>query len=79
MQTGLLWYDPEPDRTTVVKVTAAAVCFEEKFGLTPDTCYVNDRSLKDGELTIPFHEGKLRLVPANNVLVDHFWIGQDEG
>jgi hypothetical protein len=32
--------------------------------------------LKETEDTvIPFHNGKLRLMPASNILVHHFWIG----
>lgn len=78
MQSGLLWFDSEPGRTVAVKAVTAAEHFEEKYGLTPDVCYVSERSLTDGELSIPFHEGKLRLVPASNVLVNHFWIGRNE-
>jgi hypothetical protein len=75
MQAGLLWYDSEPGRPIAAKAAAAAERFQEKFGVVPDTCYVSEKALKDGELTIPFHEGKLRLVPANNILLNHFWIG----
>ena len=79
MQTGLLWFDNEPGRTLVVKATAAAERFQEKYGITPDVCYVSERSLKDGEVSIPFREGRLRLVPASNMLLNHFWIGQNDG
>ena len=79
MQAGLLWFDSEPSRSTVVKATAAAERFEEKYGVTPDVCYVSERALKDGEMSMPFREGKLRLVPASNMLVNHFWIGRNDG
>lgn len=75
MQAGLLWYDSEPSRTIAAKATAAAERFQQKFGLVPDVCYVSSKALKDGELSIPFHEGQLRLIPANNILLNHFWIG----
>jgi hypothetical protein len=75
MQAGLLWYDSEPNRTIAAKAAAAAERFQQKFGVVPDVCYVNDKALKDGELTVPFHDGQLRLVPANNILLHHFWIG----
>lgn len=75
MQAGLLWYDSEPSRTIAAKAAAAAERFQEKFGIIPDTCYVSSKLLKDGEEVIPFHDGKLRLVPANNILQHHFWIG----
>jgi hypothetical protein len=75
MQAGLLWYDSEPSRSVAAKAAAAAERFQEKFGVVPDVCYVSAKALKDGELVVPFHNGQLRLVPANNILVNHFWIG----
>ncbi len=75
MQAGLLWFDNDPGRSVAAKATDAAERFAEKFGVAPDVCYVNARSLGEGELVIPFHEGKLRLTPASNILVNHFWIG----
>jgi hypothetical protein len=75
MQSGLLWFDNDPGRSITAKATDAAERFTEKFGVTPDVCYVSARTLKEGDLVIPFHEGKLRLTPANNILVNHFWIG----
>ncbi len=75
MQAGLLWFDNDPGRSVAAKATDAAERFTEKFGVAPDVCYVNARSLSEGDLVIPFHEGKLRLTPASNILVNHFWIG----
>jgi hypothetical protein len=75
MQAGLLWFDNDPARPLTAKATDAAERFTQKFGVTPDVCYVNARSLKDGDVVIPFHEGKLRLTPAANILANHFWIG----
>lgn len=75
MQKGLLWYDSEPGRPIAVKAAAAAERFQQKFGIVPDTCYVSSKALKEGELSIPFGEGQLRLIPANNILQHHFWIG----
>jgi len=79
MQSGLLWYDGEPTRTLAAKVTAGAERFAERFGVTPDTCYVSDSALKEGEVSIPFQGGNLRLVPARNILANHFWLGLNEG
>jgi hypothetical protein len=75
MQAGLLWFDNEPTRTIAAKAAAAAERFEQKYGIAPDVCYVNVKALNEGEQSIPFHEGWLRLVPANNILMNHFWIG----
>lgn len=75
MQAGLLWFDNDPARPLAAKATAAAERFTEKFGVAPDVCYVNSHSLQGQEMLIPFHEGRLRLTPASNILVNHFWIG----
>lgn len=75
MQKGLLWYDSEPSRTIAVKAAAAAERFQQKFGIVPDTCYVNTKALKEGEFSIPFGDGQLRVLPAANILQNHFWVG----
>ena len=41
MQTGLLWYDDDPQRTLEVKIGRAADRYREKYGHLPDTCYVH--------------------------------------
>lgn len=75
MQAGLLWFDNEPGRSVASKAAAGAERFAEKFGVAPDVCYVNAGALAEGDLVIPFHDGLLRLLPANNILANHFWIG----
>jgi hypothetical protein len=75
MQAGLLWFDNDPARSLDSKATDAAERFTQKFGVAPNVCYVNVRALSGGDKVIPFHEGQLRLSPANNILVNHFWIG----
>lgn len=75
MQAGLLWFDNDPTRSISAKAMDAAERFTQKFGVEPDVCFVNARSLSEGDMVIPFHEGKLRLSPASNILVNHFWVG----
>lgn len=79
MQTGLLWFDNDPGRDLVAKITEAARRYREKFGVPPDTCYVNQAALKGGELTVPIQGLALRVLPATNILANHFWVGVEEG
>jgi hypothetical protein len=81
MQSGLLWYDGSRDRKLAAKVEDAARRYREKFGVTPDTCYVNQAALDGQLLTVPLaglHGKALRVLPAPNVLPHHFWIGVEE-
>ena len=81
MQMGLLWFDNDPNRELAAKVEDAARRYREKFGVTPDTCYVSRAALSGGEHLIPLRDGSglaLRLVPAGNILQHHFWVGVED-
>jgi hypothetical protein len=81
VQTGLLWFDDSPDREVWAKIEDAARRYRERFGIAPDTCYVNDTVLKGSEIrSAPqaSHVTSLRLVPASSIRLHHFWIGIDE-
>ena len=81
MQTGLLWFDNGADRDLEAKVREAARRYQEKFGASPDTCYVNGSDLAGDGLSIML-DGEpvcgLRVLPAANVRPHHFWVGADE-
>jgi hypothetical protein len=81
MQTGLLWYDNDPRRELAVKVEEAAQRYREKFGSTPNTCYVNQAELngQSAAIAVAGMPGALRVLPARNILPHHFWIGIEEG
>jgi len=79
MQTGLLWFDSDPNRELAAKVEEAARRYREKFGRAPDTCYVNQMAL-NGERLIRLKDGNvaLRLIPVGNILQHHFWVGIED-
>jgi hypothetical protein len=79
MQIGLLWFDNDPHRGLAAKVEDAARRYREKFGVTPNTCYVNQAALT-GQTTAQGQpvSAVLRVVPANNILPHHFWVGVEE-
>jgi hypothetical protein len=81
MQTGLLWFDNDPNRETARKVEDAARRYEERFGVAPNICYVNQATLGGSELRLALQGGpaaSLRVVPVSNVLLHHFWVGIEE-
>jgi hypothetical protein len=81
MQTGLLWFDNDPHRDTVLKITDAARRYREKFGVVPNTCYVNRAASEGGELKLSLQglpASSLRVIPVSNVLLHHFWVGIED-
>ncbi len=78
MQSGLLWFDNDPGRSLAVKVTDAARRYQEKFGVAPDTCYVNRTALTEPETRLSDQGMALRVLPAANILAHHFWVGVEE-
>ena len=81
MQTGLLWFDNDPNRETVRKIEDAARRYKERFGVAPNICYVNQAALSGVELKLAvqgIQMASLRVVPVSNVLLHHFWVGIEE-
>ena len=83
MREGLLWLDADPKRDLADKVARAAKCYHNKFGRRPDLCFVNPSMLSNGSgphaADRDFLEvNGVRLLPADNVLKHHFWIGIEE-
>lgn len=74
MKTGLLWYDSDPKRTLETKVTDGAQRYREKFGASPNACYVNPAALGQVSMRV----GSVEVIAAHNILVNHFWIGVSE-
>ena len=73
MKEGLLWLDVDPQRSLRDKIIAAADSYRRKFQIVPTTCYCNS-----GQLEKPLQLGRLRVLPAENVLPYHFWVGVED-
>lgn len=83
MEVGLLWYDGDPRRPLEDKVGRAAHRYRDKFGCWPNTCYVHPEAMPGqagDELPVlcPAQEPRavIRVTPAPNVLLHHFWLGE---
>ena len=71
MNTGMLWFDNDPQIDIRTKINRAIAYYQKKYGQPPDLCYVHPSMLID------------KSVPSNGVdvqadqltLPNHFWIG----
>ena len=76
MKQGLLWFDDDPGRDLAEKVGRAAQRYRQKFGASPDICYVHPSAL--GGNGQERRVGGVRVAPLPHVLRHHFWLGQEE-
>ena len=71
LRTALLWFDNSPSVPFGEKVNEAAEAYVDKFGRSPDICYVNPGDLPKG-LTPPLG---LVVEPEPSVMRHHIYIG----
>ena len=86
MDVGLLWFDGDPRLGLEDKIGRAARRFREKFGRWPNTCMVNPQAVgsqEDQRLQVDCQaldaNAVIRVVPAANILRNHFWVGVSNG
>ena len=70
MNIGMLWLDADQMRPFDEKVSRAADYYREKYGRSPELCYVNNKMLAE-EKSI----GRIEVKPIKSVQVNHFWLG----
>jgi len=71
MKWGLLWFDDNRKVPFVDRVEKAARRYREKFGRSPDVCYVHPMTLSGAE-EMPAH---VQIIELASVQPNHFWIG----
>lgn len=71
LQTAIMWFDNSPSVPFDEKVNEAAAAYRDKFGRSPNVCYVNPGDLPN-DLT-----PRLGLVvePEPSVLRHHIYVG----
>lgn len=72
MKVGLLWYDDDRARDIEDVIEACAKRYYEKFGIRPDTCYVNPATLERERSPM---KSDIQVKAAVNILPNHFWLG----
>jgi hypothetical protein len=73
MKTGLLWADFDPNRSVSEKIALAVEYYHQKNERWPNCCYINPETLGDFQ-----GPDGLKLVAAENILRNHFWVGREE-
>lgn len=70
MRIGMMWLDDDKGISLEEKIRRAADYYRNKYGRSPDLCYVNTRTLAEERRV-----GQIEVLPARNVLPHHFWMG----
>ncbi|MBC7260684.1 MAG: hypothetical protein H5T63_01610 [Chloroflexi bacterium] len=71
MEIGLLWFDDNPKIPLATKIENAARRYRERFGKSPNVCYVHPKTLA-GEQNLPAH---VRVIESISIQPNCFWIG----
>jgi len=71
MKIGMLWFDNDPKTDLAVKINRAVDYYRQKYGQTPNLCFVHPSMVK----TSPVKSGSIEVRPSRSVLPNHFWLG----
>ena len=71
MRSGLLWYDNSAKPLTE-KIQGAAKRYCEKFGVMPDTCFVNPNDLPQ---PAPTTHDNITIATKITIMPNHVWLG----
>jgi hypothetical protein len=75
MDIGMLWRDEDERRSLGEKILRAADYYQKKYGENPTVCFVHPNMLEQGLESV----GAIRVLAARTVLLNHFWLGVNEG
>lgn len=78
MNVGMLWYDNDQKSEFNMKIQRAASYYQNKYGATPNVCFVHPCMLQNTNLTTNetvIKSGGIIIQTSNSVLPNHFWIG----
>jgi hypothetical protein len=74
MEFGMMWFDDNPKTTLADKLERAIHYYSQKYGHTPDVCFVNPSMLKE-----PLKQANnITIRPYRSILPCHFWIGLED-
>ena len=89
MNIGMLWFDNNTNTPLPSKIMRAAKYYREKYGRSPDLCFLNPVMLENGSRKAgeglelgkegSFHLGEIEVRGSPLVLPHHFWIGLSNG
>jgi hypothetical protein len=70
MNIGMLWFDNDNKTDLAGKIRRAAEYYQNKYGLTPNLCFVHPSMLPT-----PPQDVGMEIRPTKSVLPNHFWLG----
>lgn len=71
MKIGMLWYDNDAKSDLTVKIERAMTYYREKYGDTPNLCFVHPSMLAEK----PLNGTTIEVRTTRSVLPNHFWLG----
>jgi hypothetical protein len=71
MKIGMLWYDNDVKSDLAVKIERAMSYYREKYGDTPNLCFVHPSMLAEKDL----NGTAIEVRTTRSVLPNHFWLG----
>lgn len=80
MRSGLLWYDADAQKPLSVKIEEAAQRYYQKFGVRPNTCYVNPGDVPTTPTAPPqgLAASAVLVLTKATILPNHIWLGVRE-
>ena len=74
MQSGMLWFDNDPQVELDKKIKKAADYYQKKYGRKPTLCYVNPRMTKKGK----FKKRGIEVRTNASIMPNHLWMGTEK-
>lgn len=71
MKIGMLWYDNDAQSDLMTRIERAVTYYREKYGDTPNLCFVHPCMLVEKKL----NGVTIEVRTTRSVLPNHFWIG----
>ncbi len=75
---GMLWFDNDPKTEITGKIEKAACYYKNKYGKSPDLCFVHPTMLaseNNQPISNPAKKNKIEVRTSKSVLPNYFWIG----
>jgi hypothetical protein len=71
MNVGMLWFDNDSKADLGIKINRAADYYRNKYGCTPNLCFVHPSMLGAN----PIYGTNVEVRTTRSVLPNHFWLG----
>ena len=79
MNTGMLWFDNDPQTALTAKIERAVDYYHKKYGHKPNLCLIHPTALeKSNEKSKKSKAKGITIRPYGPVLPGHLWIGVEE-